>query len=65
MRETDKAYGIYCNDQYIWFPKSQIEAFMKRDNDHEYHVEFWCPRWLIEEKGMEIFIDTSHEPSLF
>lgn len=65
IRESDKAYGFKVNGITIWIPKSQIDDFHYRFNDHESHIEFYCPLWLITEKSLEYFIDTSHEPSLF
>ncbi len=63
--ETEKAYGFRVNGVNIFVPKSQIEDFHYRFNDHEAHIEFECKEWLITEKSLEIFIDTSHEPGLF
>lgn len=60
-KETEKAHGIVVNGQTIWIPKSQIQEF-KQENGA---VSFWCPMWLITEKSLEFFIDTSFEPSLF
>lgn len=65
MIESDKAYGFKVNGQAIWMPKSQVDEFYYRFNDHEQHIEFWAPRWLIEAKALEYFIDTSGEPGLF
>ena len=63
VRESDLAHGVYVDDigKYAWFPKSQIKDF---SSDAE-SVTFWCPEWLIEEKQVEAFVDTSHEPGLF
>jgi hypothetical protein len=62
LRETDAAYGIEMDGgEIVWFPKSQIQEFKQGDGI----VSFWCPDWLIEAKGVEDFIDTSFEPSLF
>lgn len=60
-RETEKAFCVVVNDQNVWLPKSQISDF-KVENDI---ASFWCPMWLITEKSLEVFIDTSFEPSLF
>ncbi len=60
-RASEKAYGFQANDQVVWLPKSQIEEFSFDGGS----IICWCPMWLISEKGLEIFIDTSHEPGLF
>lgn len=60
VRQSDKAFGIEVNGTLVWLPKSQIEDVQEGDP-----FSCWCPMWLIEEKGLEIFIDTSHEPGLF
>lgn len=59
--ESEKAYCFKVNSQKIWLPKSQIQEWGQND----LQTTFWLPRWLVEEKSLEYFIDTSHEPSLF
>ncbi len=61
VRVTEKAFGIKINGQMIWLAKSQIKDAEVRDGK----FSCWCPMWLITEKSLEIFIDTSFEPSLF
>lgn len=75
MAQTEKAYGFRVNGQMIWIPKSQIEDFEYRadfnannpnpDGRADNFISFSCPEWLIEEKALEYFVDTSHEPTLF
>lgn len=62
-RESEMAYGLKIEGRsgLVWFPKSQIEDWTMSAES----VSFWCPVWLIKDKGVEDFIDTSHEPSLF
>lgn len=62
-KETEKAYGFRFNEQMVWLPKSQITEFERTPNADK--VSFWLPMWLITEKALEIFIDTSYAPSLF
>lgn len=64
FRETTAAYGIWIEgnrEPMTWFPKSQIQDFKIEDEV----ASFWCPDWLIKEKEVEHFVDTSYEPSLF
>lgn len=61
VESTAKAYRITAPDRSVWLPKSQIQEW-KIENGK---VSFWIPEWLVKEKGLEIFIDTSYEPSLF
>lgn len=61
VRESDAAYGFKVNGEWVWLPKSQIKQYEFENNV----IECWCPRWLVEKKGLEIFVDTSHEPGLF
>lgn len=61
VRESEKAYGLKINGVMIWLPKSQIQEAAEADGV----FKCWCPMWLITEKSLEIFIDTSYEPSLF
>jgi hypothetical protein len=61
VRETPAAYGIAIEGRVTWFPKSQIQEFKQSDSE----ISFWCPNWLVVEKTVEIFVDTSYEPSLF
>ena len=59
--ERELAYGIKIEGKLVWFPKSQIEEWTMSAES----VSFWCPVWLVKNKGVEDFIDTSYEPSLF
>lgn len=59
--ESPKAYGFRINGQLIWLPKSQVKDW-ERD---EMRITFWLPTWLIEKNSLEVFLDTSDEPSLF
>lgn len=63
VRETDKAFAVHLDqvNSMQWFPKSQIEDLEILPDK----VSFWCPDWLIHEKLIEAFVDTSYEPSLF
>lgn len=61
VSETDKAYGVDHENGKIWLPKSQIKDFQRSKTG----IKFWCPEWLVIEKGLEMYIDTSHEPTLF
>lgn len=61
IRESDLAYGLKIEGMMVWFPKSRIEGWTMGAES----VSFWCPFWLIKDKGVEGFIDTSYEPSLF
>ena len=62
-REVEMAYGLKIegHSKIVWFPKSQIEDWTMSAES----VSFWCPQWLILDKGIGDFIDTSYEPSLF
>jgi hypothetical protein len=64
-RETAHAYGLDLNGEanapLVWIPKSQISDWTVEGEN----VFFWLPRWLVEEKSLEYFVDTSYEPSLF
>lgn len=61
--ETAKAHGLDIDgfERTVWLPKSQIQDF--KDNGES--VSFWCMEWLVKEKRLQEFIDTSYEPSLF
>lgn len=59
--ETALAHGIAINRVVVWLPKSQIEDWEIKDGS----ASFYAPEWLITNKGLDMFIDTSHEPSLF
>ncbi|HEX3102557.1 MAG TPA: hypothetical protein VHQ01_12220 [Pyrinomonadaceae bacterium] len=61
LKKTEKAIGFMANGVVIWMPFSQIVDQTYEDQT----LLFWCPMWLIEEKALEMFIDTSHEPGLF
>lgn len=61
VRETEKALGLKINGEMVWLPKSQITE--PKESDGEFSC--WCAAWLIKEKKLEIFIDTSYEPGLF
>lgn len=61
ITETDKAYGFTVDAMKVWLPKSQIEDWTETDGQ----ISFYLPEWLIVDKELEPFIDTSHEPSLF
>lgn len=61
IKTTEKAYGLKINGQMIWLPKSQTADVEEKDGT----FSVWLPMWLITEKSLEIFIDTSYEPSLF
>lgn len=63
FRESDMAYGLKIEGKpkMVWLPKSQIQSWTMSAES----VSFWCPIWLILDKGIEDFIDTSYEPSLF
>jgi hypothetical protein len=63
FRESDMAYGLKIEGQpkMVWFPKSQIRDWTMSAEQ----VSFWCPIWLITDKGVEDFIDTQYEPGLF
>lgn len=67
VKETDAAYGFTVNGEMVWIPKSQIKDFEYDDVIKADYpcMRFWCPDWLIEAKSLEIFVDTSYEPSLF
>lgn len=62
-RESEKAYGfrIEEREELVWIPLSQIEDW--EDGFDSY--TFWVPVWLMKEKELDYFQDTSHEPSLF
>lgn len=63
FQESGLAYGLKIegHPKMVWFPKSQIQNWTMSAES----VSFWCPEWLIEDKQVEDFIDTSYEPSLF
>lgn len=61
FRESDLAYGVKIEGKMVWFPKSQIQDWTMSAES----VSFWCPVWMILDKSVEDFIDTSYEPSLF
>ncbi len=61
VRESELAYGLKIEGKTVWFPKSQIQDWTVSAEQ----VSFWCPCWLIENKEVEDFIDTSYEPGLF
>lgn len=61
LAETDMAYGIRIDNKTVWLPKSQIQEWEVLNGN----VSFWIPEWLIADKGLDIFVDTSYEPSLF
>lgn len=63
FRESEMAYGLKMegHSKMVWFPKSQVEGWTISAES----VSFWCPVWMIKDKGVEDFIDTSYEPSLF
>ena len=61
IKTSEKAVGFNVNKQTIWLPKSQIDDDAYADGK----FSCWCPTWLVEAKSLEIFVDTSHEPSLF
>jgi len=49
---TAKAVGVHANGETIWFPKSQIQNVVTSEDE----VKFDCPQWLVEAKGVDIFI---------
>ena len=52
-RETEKAYGVICEGQLHWFPKSQVNVEMhakKEDGSQRCTVN--SPEWLLEKKGL-------------
>ena len=61
VRTTEKAFGLKINGQMVWLPSSQLTDVENSKSE----FSCWCPLWLIEKNGLEIFIDTSYEPSLF
>lgn len=61
LRHTDKAIQIISVE--VWMPRSQIQEF-EHDKESD-RVSFWAPEWIINEKCIEHFIDTNHEPRLF
>lgn len=61
VRETEKAFGLKINGQMIWLPKSRLKDVEIKDGK----FSCWCELWIITEKSLEMFIDTSFEPGLF
>jgi len=54
VHETDKAYLLnFGDDVETWIPKSQVK------NAEEFEDEMFVvlPQWLIEEKGLEGYIE--------
>lgn len=60
-KETDLAYCFEIEGQSVWIPKSQIRDYEENSDE----ISFWCPKWLIVNKDLQEFVDTSYMPSLF
>lgn len=69
-RETQNAYGFTMKihedftkptNPMTWIPKSRSSDFCESEG----FVTFWMEDWLVIEKALEDFIDTSYLPSLF
>ena len=61
VRETEKAWGIPTDEEMIWLPKSRTQELQ----DNGEFVQLWCESWLVIEKGLDAYIDSSYEPTLF
>jgi len=60
-RSSEKAECWKIDDKIVWIPRSQIKE-RKQENKKVIMV---LPFWLVREKGLEDYIDTSDAPTLF
>jgi hypothetical protein len=64
--ETEKARRLDIDMpdnslKFVRLPKSQTQEFVKRGDE----VSLWLADWLVTEKELTQFVDTSFEPTLF
>lgn len=64
--ESEKAYRLDIDMpdnsiKVVWIPKSQIQEWHNKGDE----ISFWAATWLVAEKELEDFVDSSYEPTLF
>lgn len=60
-RPADTYVGIMIEDRAVFIDRDKAKELTISDKD----LSVDLPLWYIEHKGLEIFIDTSDEPTLF
>jgi hypothetical protein len=70
MRSKDKKAHLFVVpvtvngtelDKDVWIPKSQCKEWRQQDKK----IHFDCPYKILIENGLDFYIDTTGEPSLF